>query len=142
MIIQKSHSDPLTRGQSSATYFVFVTNEDVVDWTDPTVVTEVLPTGLTLVGMEGDGWDCTDNVCTRSDTLLAGDSFPTITVTVNVELDAPDEVINSVELASDVLITSTTDSTTIVSGLSVPPRTPTRWSLHKFEIRPRSEERG
>jgi hypothetical protein len=58
-------------------------------------VTETLPAGLTLVAMTGTGWTCASNVCTRSDALAAGASYPAITVTVNV---AVNETFTEVEL--------------------------------------------
>jgi len=61
-------------------------------------VTETAPAGLTLVSMAGTGWTCGTpndaNVCTRTDALAAGASFPMITATVNVATDAPSPQVN------------------------------------------------
>lgn len=137
--ITKSHTDPFKRGETNATYQITVTNDSSVTWTDETVVTDTLPTGLTLVSMAGDGWTCVDNVCTRTDGLLAGASFPVITVTVNVASDAPDEVSNFVSVAT---CGTYEDITNIIDqARPAPQRTPVRWALHRFDIRSRGEER-
>jgi hypothetical protein len=49
-------------------------------------VTDTLPTGLTAAAMSGTGWSCNVNTvtCTRADVLVAGGSYPPITLTVNV----------------------------------------------------------
>jgi hypothetical protein len=57
--------------------------------TDGTVMgAENLPSALTLVSMAGMGWTCGAKVCTRSDALNGGASYPAITVLANVALNA------------------------------------------------------
>lgn len=140
-MIEKFHSDPFTRGQLSATYGITVSNDTVSDWTLPVTVVDSLPDGLTLVSMEGDGWSCVGNVCTRTDGLTAGDEYPVIVVTVSVDLEAADTVTNSVNLSGDV-DEDYDDITLIIDQPAVPARTPTRWSLHQFEFKARDEEKG
>jgi uncharacterized repeat protein (TIGR01451 family) len=86
--IQKTHSGSFSAGQSGATYTVTVSNGASAGPTDGTTVTvaDYIPPGLTLVSMSGTGWNCpnADYRCTRSDVLPAGQSYPPITVTVNV----------------------------------------------------------
>jgi len=61
-------------------------------------VTEILPEGLTAVSFGGTGWSCSlaTLICTRSDALAAGASYPAITLTVSVNLSANDPEINEV----------------------------------------------
>lgn len=47
-------------------------------------VTDVLPTGLTLVSMTGDGYTCTGATCTSSASLAAGAAGNPITVTATI----------------------------------------------------------
>ncbi|MBK6954496.1 MAG: carboxypeptidase regulatory-like domain-containing protein [Actinomycetales bacterium] len=47
-------------------------------------VTEVMPEGLTLVSMSGQGYTCTGNVCVASGVLPAGEFGPVVTVTATV----------------------------------------------------------
>jgi uncharacterized repeat protein (TIGR01451 family) len=72
--------------------------------------------------MIGDGWNCTGNICTRSDALGAAQSWPAITVLVNVASNAASSVINSVRITGGSSSASTSNDTTIVTGApSSPP---------------------
>ena len=74
-------------GDSGDTYTVTVSNTAGAGPTNGTVsVTDTIPSGLILDSMAGTGWTCAaeSNVCTRSDLLAAGTSYPPITVTVDV----------------------------------------------------------
>jgi hypothetical protein len=57
-------------------------------------MSDTIPTGLTLVSMAGTGWTCAANSCNRADALASGQSYPSITVTVNVASNAPASVTN------------------------------------------------
>jgi uncharacterized protein (TIGR03437 family) len=95
LTIQSSHSGDFTQGQTGATYTLTVANAMSAGATSGMVtVTELLPAGLTLVSMAGSGWSCTASTCTRSDTLVAGSSYPVIAVTVNVSAAAPGQMTN------------------------------------------------
>ena len=70
---------------SAGQYTVTVSNAPLAGPTSGTVtVTEYLPAGLLLSSMSGQGWNCSANSCTRSDTLGAGLSYPPISVDVSV----------------------------------------------------------
>ena len=95
--ISKTHSGNFTAGQPGATYTVTVSNSSAAAPTSGAVtVTEMVPTGLTLVSLAGAGWNCSDTRCTRADVLDPGKNYPPITVTVNVMPNAPSQVINQV----------------------------------------------
>ena len=84
-------------------------------------VTETAPPGLTLVSMAGTGWTCGGsnpaNVCTRSDVLAGGASYPAITVTVNVATDTTSPQVNAAGVTGGGSApANTTDSTVIVSA--------------------------
>ena len=97
LTIDKSHTGDFTRGQSGAEYTISVTNNGPAATTGTVTVTDALPTGLTATAISGTGWNCTlaTLTCTRSDSLADGDSYPDITLTVDVAADAPASVINS-----------------------------------------------
>ena len=98
--IGKTHSGNFSQGHANAAYTVTVTNAPAAPPTSsPVTVTESIPTGLTLVSMTGTGWTCTAATCTRSDVLIAGASYPPITVLVNVASNAPSSVTNSVTVS-------------------------------------------
>src|SRR5712664_278151 len=98
--ITKTHTGSFTQGQQNATYSVTVSNVANAAPTSGTVtVTETVPSSLTLVSMAGPGWTCSANLCSRSDVLNGGASFPPITVTVNVASNANSPQINQVSVS-------------------------------------------
>ena len=113
--IVKTHAANFTQGQQNAAYTVTVSNAVGAGATAGTVtVTETLPAGLTLASMSGVGWTCVTNTCTRSDALAAASSFPPITVSVNVALNATTPQVNQVGVAGgNSSPANTTDSTVI-----------------------------
>jgi uncharacterized repeat protein (TIGR01451 family) len=91
-------------------------------------VTETAPDGLTLVSMAGTGWTCGGanpaNVCTRSDVLAGGASYPAITVSVNVAADATSPQVNMVGVTGGGSApANASDSTVIESGGGTQPLT-------------------
>lgn len=75
--------------------------------------------GLSLAAMFGQGWTCgppnnAANVCTRSDALAPGSSYPPITVLANVGVNAPSPQTNTVTLSGGGSASnSASDSATI-----------------------------
>jgi hypothetical protein len=67
--------------------------------TGTVTISEIIPTGLTLVSMSGPGWSCAGSTCTRSDLLNPGSSYLPITVVVNVATNPPAQVVNQVSVA-------------------------------------------
>jgi uncharacterized repeat protein (TIGR01451 family) len=125
LTVSKTHSGSFTQGQQHATYQVTVSNAANVATTSGTVtVTETLPSGLTLVSMAGTGWTCPGtaaNNCTRSDALAAGQSYPAITVTVNVASNATSPQVNAVAVSGGGSPpANANDSTTILPLPSTP----------------------
>jgi len=98
LTLQSTHAGSFSQGQTTATYSLTVSNSAGAGPTRGTVtVTESLPAGLTLVGMDGSGWTCSAPqapACTRSDGLGGGSAYPPITVTASVSATAPAQVTN------------------------------------------------
>ena len=126
LTIAKSHVDPFTRG-TSGTYTVTAANSGNVPTSGTVTVTDTLPAGLTPTGAAGAGWTCPAPVgqvvtCTRAD-VLAGGSYPPITVTVTVLQGAASPVTNtaSVSGGSETNTTNDTasDPTNIVSSADI-----------------------
>lgn len=117
--IVKSHSGNFTQGQTGATYTVIVSNIGPGPTFGTVTVTDLPPSGLTLVSMAGPGWACPaspGNTCTRSDTLGPGAAYPPITVTVNVASNATSPQVNVATVSGGGASTaSSSDSTTIVA---------------------------
>lgn len=104
--IVKSAVGSFVRGQT-AQYLVAVNAAAAAGATFGTTVTvtDNLPAGLTLsAAPSGSGWACTGTVggtaisCTRSDTLMAGASYPPISIPVNVAQSAPASISNTADV--------------------------------------------
>ena len=93
-------SQVLTQGQSNAAWTITVNNAQGVAATSDTVtVSDTVPAGLTLVSMSGAGWNCAGNICSRSDPLNAGGSYPSITAITNVAANAASPQNNQVSVS-------------------------------------------
>ena len=94
LTIAKSHSGNFTQGQVGATYSITATNSGFAPTSGIVTVTDTLPVGLSATNIAGTGWTCVlaTLTCTRSDALAAGSSYPAITQTVDVALNAPNLV--------------------------------------------------
>ncbi len=101
MTIAKSHTGDFTQGQAGATYSITVTNSGFASTSGTVTVTDTLPAGLTATAISGTGWTCVlaTLTCTRANALAAGASYPAITLTVNVALNAPSSVTNAVSVS-------------------------------------------
>ena len=115
-------------GQAGATYTIVVSNAGPGVTSGTVTVVDTLPSGLTATAMAGVGWTCTvaTVTCTRADTLVAGASYPPITLTVNVATNAPGNVVNVVTVSGGGDATpgnsSASDSTVITAAN--PPQVP------------------
>jgi len=100
-----------------------VTNGAAAGPTSGTVtVTENVPSGMTLVSLGGSGWTCpvAGATCNRTDPLLAGASYPAITVTVNVANNAAMSLVNAVTVTGGgAAPANASDTTTIISPCSL-----------------------
>jgi uncharacterized repeat protein (TIGR01451 family) len=111
------HTGNFTQGQAGAVYAVTVANQSGASATSGVVtVTEILPSGMTLVAMTGTGWTCATTTCTRSDPLAAGASYPAITVTVNVAVNATSPLVNQVGVSGGGSAPANASDPTIISA--------------------------
>ena len=114
--VTKSHIGVFTQGQTSgASYTVTVSNAASAAATTGTVtVTDNPPTGMSVALMTGTGWGCINNVCTRTDALAPGASYPPITANVNIALTAASSLTNQVTVSGgNSASASASDVTTI-----------------------------
>jgi hypothetical protein len=117
--ITKTHAHAFLLGQTDAIYTVTVSNGASAGASLGAVtVTENIPSGLTLVSMAGTVWSCSNNTCTRSDSLAGGASYPPITVTVNVAANAVSPVVNGVSVSGGGSVAVSTTDTTVVGAMS------------------------
>jgi len=86
--ISVTHAGNFQQGQQNATYTITVTNSGTAVTAGNVQVTATVPIGEILVSMTGTGWSTAGALSTRSDALAVGQSYPPITVTVNVTQNA------------------------------------------------------
>jgi uncharacterized repeat protein (TIGR01451 family) len=116
LTIASAHTGNFTQGQEGA-YTITVSNAAGFGSTAGTVtVVDALDSGLTLVQMAGTGWKCNGVVCTTSNVVLGGSSYPAITVTVKVASNASPTQVNTVSFSGGGSVsypTTANDATTI-----------------------------
>ena len=121
LTITKTHSGNFTQGQQGAAYTITVTNAGDGPAVGTVTVGETLPAGLTGLSMAGAGWSCTLLTCSSSATLAPGASYPPITVTVNVDANAPASLTNIATVSGGGEVNTDNDSasdpTTIAPGV-------------------------
>jgi uncharacterized repeat protein (TIGR01451 family) len=119
--ITKAHEGNFGQGQTNGSYTVTVTNAaGAGPTTDIVTVTETLPSGLTLVSLNGGTtWNCTAlPTCTTNTVLNPGSAYPPITVTVKVAPNAPAQLTNQVAVSGGGSVSSNASDITSISTFS------------------------
>jgi Domain of unknown function DUF11 len=101
LAVTATHSSIFTQGGTGYNYTIVVTNVGSLSSSGTVTVTDTLPAGMTATALGGFGWTANLGTltCTRSSSLVAGASYPPITVTVNVATNAPAMVTNMTTLS-------------------------------------------
>ncbi len=126
LTIAKTHSGDFGRGQVGATYSLVVTNHGGAPTSGIVSVVDTLPAELSATAMAGAGWSCNVGTltCTRSDTLGSGTSYPPITLTVDVDPQAPASLTNSATVSGGgqtyVANDTANDPTKVLASISIP----------------------
>lgn len=96
LTITKTHTGTFTPLETGKTYTITVSNIGASPSTGTVTVVDTLPSGLSATDISGGGWSCTlaTLTCTRSDALNESNSYPDITVTVDVLVGATDPQTN------------------------------------------------
>jgi uncharacterized repeat protein (TIGR01451 family) len=128
LTIAKSHTGNFTQGDAGDTYQIVVTNSGTAPTSGQVTVTENPPAGLLPTGLAGTGWTCTVTPlsCNRSDALANGASYPPITLTTSVAVNAPTSLINSATVSGGGEVNTANDTatdTTTINQLPGPPLT-------------------
>jgi uncharacterized repeat protein (TIGR01451 family) len=121
MTLGKSHVGNFTRG-TTASYTVPVSNLSPYGASSGAVtVNDSLPVGLTPTSASGTGWACSvvsqTVSCVRSDSLAAASSYPSLTITANVQQSAPATVTNTAIVAGGSEINLANDTATDVANV-------------------------
>ncbi len=112
------HKGNFTQAQTDATYSISVQNNGTAANTGMVTVIDTLPTALIATAMNGPGWGCVlpALLCTRSDPLSAGASYPPIILTVIVASDAVAQVTNQASVSNSGLAAATTSDVTSIQA--------------------------
>jgi uncharacterized repeat protein (TIGR01451 family) len=128
LTIAKSHSGNFTQGDVGDTYTITVSNAGTAPATGQVTVTENPPASLIPTNLAGTGWTCTVTPlsCNRNDPLNVGASYPPITFTTSVAVNAPTSLINSATVSGGGEVNTANDTatdTTTINQLPGPPLT-------------------
>ena len=127
LTITATHAGSFTQGDINKTYTITVSNTGTAATTAPVTVTNSLPAGLIATGISGTGWTCSALPalsCTRSNVLTNGTSYPAITLTVLVAVNAPASVTNTATVSGGGEVNTSNDAgadLTTINALPGPP---------------------
>jgi uncharacterized repeat protein (TIGR01451 family) len=104
LTVSLSHSGSLYSGRTGVPYSVRVNNTGVGPTTGLVTMTNVIPAGLTglTYSASQNGWSCSGSttlVCTRSDVLAGGQSYPAVAYTVDVSSTPPSTISNTASVS-------------------------------------------
>lgn len=103
LLIDKAHTGDFRQGQQGAIYTLTVSNDGDGATDAAVTVNDTLPAGLVPVGAAGTGWSCNITgqavTCTRSNALPPTQSYPAITITVNVDNHAAPNLTNTASVS-------------------------------------------
>jgi hypothetical protein len=119
LYVTSTHTGYFLIGQTGAVYLLGVSNPALTSSSGTVTVTDTLPAGLIATAISGSGWNCVLGTltCTRSDALLTGNSYPPITVTVNVSNSlSPSSVTNRASVTTGAGTNAATDPTAILAA--------------------------
>ena len=122
LAVLASHSGNFVQANNADTYTVIVTNVGGIASSGSIIVTDSLPSGLTIAAITGVGWttNLANLTATRSDPLMPGSTYPPITFTVNVSPTAPASVTNVVTVSgggeTNLANNTASDPTTILAA--------------------------
>jgi uncharacterized repeat protein (TIGR01451 family) len=123
LAVSETYSSNLTQGETGATFTITVTNSGSAT-SGAVAVEDLLPSGLlTVTSLTGSGWSCAIEtlVCTRSDVLAQGQSYPPVYLTGNVLNNAPAQFLNQLTATgggSNIAIASDTIAINLTPQLS------------------------
>jgi uncharacterized repeat protein (TIGR01451 family) len=125
LTIGKTHSGTFRQGDAADTYTITVSNIGPGPSVGTVTVTDTLPAGLAPTAANTgtiNGWSVSFSgqtiLATRSDVLAAGASYPDVTVTVSVAVNAPASVTNSATVAGGGEVNTANDSASDVTPIT------------------------
>jgi len=111
--IASAHTGTFSQGQTGI--YTVIVNNSGGPTTGTVIVTDTVPSGMSLLSISGVGWTCTGNSCSRTDTLSAALGYPAITVTVAVASNAASVLVNVVNVTGGGSPASTASDSTVIA---------------------------
>ena len=110
-------------GEPGAGYTVTVSNAGTGSTSGTVTVSDTLPSGLSATSFAGEGWTIVQGtggtvIATRSDALAAGDSYPALTLAVDIALNAPSSVDNTATVSGGGAVSGTNDYDSVTSSIA------------------------
>ncbi len=101
LLLTDTHIGAIYQGQTNASYSLLVKNIGGSTNVGMVTVTEKPPTGLIVTALTGTGWSCSvaTLICSRTDPIAAGQTYPPITVTGTIAGNASGSVTNLATVA-------------------------------------------
>lgn len=104
LAITKTHAPATFIVGGTGTYTITASNTGTSSTVGTITMADSMPQGMTVTAINATGWSCSTPPtafvnCTRSDALASGDSFPAISLTVQVSGAVASVVINNASLA-------------------------------------------
>jgi uncharacterized repeat protein (TIGR01451 family) len=126
LTIAMGHSGNFTQGDVGDTYQIVVTNSGTAPTSGQVTVTDNPPASLIPTNLAGTGWTCTVTPlsCNRSDALANGASYPPITFTTAVAVNAPTTLINSATVSGGSEVNTANDTATDSTNINQLPGPP------------------
>jgi uncharacterized repeat protein (TIGR01451 family) len=126
-------------GDQTASYTITVTNTGTGATSGLVTLSDVLPAGLSAMSLSGNGWTIVQGSgssvsASRSDALPAGASFPPLTLTVSIALNAPSSVENTVTAAGGGELNTSNNSDSVTSSISVAGPGVLAWSVGSVTV--------
>lgn len=123
LIVSSMHFGTVQQGENGLQYALTVTNIGPGATTGATVtVTDTLPAGLTATSISGPAWTCTLSTltCTNTQVFQAGVQFTPITLLVNVPLNAPSSITDTVTVSGGGELNTSNDTGTDTASVLPP----------------------
>jgi hypothetical protein len=120
-----------TQGDVGDTYQITVSNVGSVPTNGTVTVTDAGSPFLIPTALSGTGWTCTLSTltCTRSDALASNSSYPPISLTASVAVNAAGNLVNSATVSGGGEINTANDTASVTTNVTQLPGPPLTISL-------------
>jgi len=112
LAIKITHTGNFLQGQTNAFYLIRVSNPGPRS-TGLVTVTDQAQSGVRITSLSGEGWSCSNVLCSRQDALAARQAYPAIVALATVDAWAPPQFTYMASVTHDHSWTGAQDVTTI-----------------------------